>query len=383
MIDLATLLSILGLLAWCYLALFHGHFWKVVLPAPSPQPTAWPSVDIIVPARNEALSLPQTLPSLLKQDYPGLWRVILVDDHSEDGTSAIAQQCAADTKAQDKLIILAAPDLAQGWSGKVAAMNTATTQSDADYILFTDADIAHTTSSLRELVARAQDKKHALTSLMVKLNCTSFAEKLLVPAFVYFFAMLYPFAKANNPTSKVAAAAGGVMLVQSKALKNIGGLQKIKSALIDDCSLARAIKDFGGDDGTPASIELTHTNTVKSLRIYPEIKDIWRMVARTAFTQLQMSPILLIGTVLGMSILFLLPILFILSGTLLVTVTSFITCMIMIGLYVPMIRFYNLPLTWALTLPIAALIYIGATIDSARLYWQGKGGQWKGRAQAS
>jgi len=382
MISIAALIGFLSLLGWVYLALLHGRFWQPLLADPAVPPDNWPSVDIIVPARDEAGVLPRSLPSLLKQDYPGPWRVILVDDHSDDGTGDLAKKIAAEKNAGDRLRIVVPPELAQGWSGKVAAMQAGYLASDADYILFTDADIEHPGSGLTTLVARAVEKKLDLASLMVRLHCQTFAEKLLIPAFVYFFAMLYPFSYANDPDNDVAAAAGGVMLVKRKALLNIGGLSIIRGTLIDDCALAKAIKHHGGDDDRRGRIELTLSADTQSLRVYRDTGAVWDMVARTAFTQLRHSFPALVGTVIGMGLLFLAPLLLPLYGDFPATFTGMFALFTMILLYVPMVRFYGLPFIWAITLPVAAIIYMGATIDSARLYWQGRGGSWKGRTQA-
>lgn len=379
MTTFAAVLSCLGLLGWVYLAFFHGRFWQPLVARPSPPPALWPSIDIIVPARNEAGALPHSLPSLLAQDYPGAWRVIVVDDHSTDGTGAIAQRLAA---GNNHLLVINAPNLPPGWSGKVAALNAGLAYSQADYVLFTDADIEHPKSSLRSLAARALANNLDLVSLMVKLHCVTAAEKLLIPAFVFFFVMLYPFRRSNNPASPVAAGAGGVMLIKRRALDNCGGLTRIKSELIDDCTLAKAIKENGGDNQKPGRIDITMTHDTKSLRTYEDMDEIWRMSARTAYTQLRYSLLLLIGTIVSMTIMFILPSLLPLTGWPLVTETAFAAWMVMSILYWPTIRFYDLSFIWAFTLPLAAMVYMGATIDSARLYWQGKGGQWKGRAQA-
>ncbi|MDD5586041.1 MAG: glycosyltransferase [Alphaproteobacteria bacterium] len=380
---ISSLLALLSFLGWLYLALMNGKFWKPLLDAPAPEPDSWPSVDIVVPARNEAESLPHSLPSLLEQDYPGAWRVLLVDDHSTDFTTRAARQIAFDKGRTHKLTVMAAPDLPPGWSGKVAAMQAGVEQSKSDYVLFTDADIEHPADSLRHLVARALYDKLDLASLMVKLHCANNIEKLLIPAFVFFFAMLYPFRRANDPFSRTAAAAGGVMLVKKQALANIGGLERIKAALIDDCALARAIKDGGGPDGATGRIRLTLTEDVKSLRVYATVREAMHMISRAAFTQLGYSTALLAGTVLGLGLLFFVPVLVPLFANFKAALFAFPAWFLMIALYRPMARFYNLPFAWALTLPAAAAIYMAATIDSARQYWQGKGGQWKGRAQAS
>lgn len=383
MTVLVLALSIVSFLGWIYLVTARHIFWKPFVFQVSPLPTKWPSVDIIVPARNEAESLPGSLSSLLNQNYPGKWRVLLVDDHSEDQTGDVARQIAARMDHSERLVVLSAPALPEGWSGKVAAMQAGVLQSNADYILFTDADIEHPkTDSLCLLVARAVERKLDLVSLMVKLHCTTFAEKLLIPAFVYFFAMLYPFRAANNPNHSLAAAAGGVMLVRHKALENIGGLMAIRSALIDDCSLAHELKHHGGDKASGGTIELSLSADVKSLRVYQDIGEVWRMIARTAFTQLNYSNFLLIGTIVGMTLLFIVPFVLPLFASFLPASLGFSAAFLLLLTYIPMILFYRLPLVWVLTLPVAAAIYMAATIDSARLYWQGKGGQWKGRAQA-
>jgi len=377
-----TLIILFSLIGWIFLAFFNGKFWLPLLDAPAPEPDTWPSVDIIVPARNEAESLPHSLPSLLTQDYPGAWRLILVDDHSEDGTAIIAKQLSFDAKRTDKLTVIEAPDLPAGWSGKVATMQAGVAHSKSDFILFTDADIRHPKDSLRRLVARASIDNLDLTSLMVKLHCTTPVENLLIPAFVFFFAMLYPFRRANNPASGTAAAAGGVMLVRKKALKNIGGLARIKSALIDDCALARAIKYSGGDNATSARIRLTLTQDVHSLRVYPKLSDVTRMIARTAFTQLSHSWFMLGGTLLGLALLFIAPLLAPFFGTIKAALTGYAIWLLMSAIYWPMTRFYGLTAVWALTLPAAAVIYMVATFESAWRYARGQGGQWKGRSQA-
>lgn len=378
----AVFISLFSLLAWLYLALLHGKFWLPLLDAPASEPETWPAVDIVVPARNEAASLPRSLPSLLAQDYPGAWHILLVDDHSTDGTDRIARQIAYDAGRADRLTVIKAPDLSEGWSGKVAAMQTGVTQSLSPYVLFTDADIEHAKTSLRHLVAGAVHDRLDLTSLMVKLHCETLAEKLLIPAFVFFFAMLYPFRRANNPYSRVAAAAGGVMLVRKEALTKSGGLKEIKSALIDDCALAHRIKYHGGEEAA-GHIRLTLTRDVISLRRYATFREIMHMIARTAFTQLRCSALLLLLTVLGLGLLFVAPVLlpFFANGK--AALTGLATWLLMTGLYVPMVRFYGLAWAWAFTLPLAAVVYITATINSALRTWRGKGGQWKGRVQAT
>ena len=384
MFDPYLLTASLSLGAWIYLATAHSKFWQPLIDATEEKaPAQWPSVDIIVPARNEAESLPQSLPSLLAQKYEGNWRIILVDDHSKDGTTDVARKLALDAQKTDKLLIVQAPELPAGWAGKVAAMKAGVDQSQSAYILFTDADIEHPADSLKHLVATSLAQELDLYSQMVKLHCQTQAEKLLIPAFIFFFSLLYPFRRANNVLSRLAAAAGGVMLIKQKALKNIGGLARIKNALIDDCSLAHAVKNDGGDDNTPGKIRLAHTHNVHSLRVYPDFKSINDMIARTAFTQLRYSPWLLLGTLLGLSLLFLAPIASIVCGTTESIYVGLATWFLMTALYVPTILFYGLPLVCAASLPAAAACYMYATFDSAKRYWQGQGGHWKDRAQAS
>lgn len=325
--------------------------------------------------------LPRSLTSLLAQDYPGQWRVILVDDHSEDKTGDVARRIASAKCQAERLTVINAPDLPEGWSGKVAAMQAGISQSTSDYVLFTDADISHPPESLRRLMANAIMDKTDINSLMVKLNCESFAEKLLIPAFVFFFSMLYPFHLVNGMTSRIAAAAGGVMLVKRETLDKRGGLEQIKSALIDDCALANLIKN-DDKDHNHGCIRLTLATDVLSLRSYPKIADVWNMVARSAFTQLRYSRLLLAATVLGLGLLFIWPMLMIFVGGMGGAITGLIVWMVMSILYLPMTQFYDRPLGWAFTLPIAGAIYLAATIDSAGRYWHGNGGVWKGRAQA-
>ena len=217
---------------------------------------------------------------------------------------------------------------------------------------------------------------------MVKLHCESLAEQLLIPAFVFFFAMLYPFRRVSDPQSRLAAAAGGVMLVKRAAIDNIGGLERIKSELIDDCRLAMAIKHDGGPNKRSGRISLTLTEEVHSRRPYPRLNDIWSMVARTAYTQLDHSVFILVLTLFGMFLLYLLPILLLLTGLGASSLTGFAVWVLMAVLYMPTILFYGLPAWWAFSLPFAAIIYMGATIDSARLHHRQAGGQWKGRMQA-
>ena len=375
---LLTILGILSLGAWIFLAFFHSSFWMLLFPEPVSMPTETPSVDIIVPMRNEALMLPKTLPSLLKQDYQGSWRIILVDDDSTDHSAEIAESIAKDLNKSDKITILKAPPLKHEWLGKVAAMDFGVQHSDAELILFTDADIYHKKNSLADLVAGAEDRKIDLLSRMSRLNNASTPENLLIPAFVFFFSLLYPFRQVNNPYSKIAAAAGGTMLIRRVVLESIGGLEVIKSKIIDDCSLAKVVKDNG------FQIELTLTNDIISVRPYNSIHSLSTMISRTAYTQLEYSPINLAKVVIAMFLLFIVPAFLLAFGVMskFLLLLSILIVLCMSFLYAPMVQFYYLPLFWVLSLPFAAFIYMVATIDSARLYVKGKGGQWKDRFQA-
>jgi hopene-associated glycosyltransferase HpnB len=367
-------LGALVLAVWVYLLLGRGFFWRARVARPAPAPSRYPTIVAVIPARNEAASVGHAVASLLDQDYPGEFSVVLVDDHSHDGTAEIAREAAAGR--EDRLTIVAARALPGGWSGKLWALSEGVRQiaTPPDLYLFTDADIAHHRSNLRELVARLEAERRDLVSLMVKLHCASVAEKFLIPPFVFFFALLYPFAWSNDPRKKTAAAAGGCILMRRDAYERIGGYAAIKGALIDDCALAAAVKRSGG------SIWLGLTQATESLRPYPEVADIWNMVARTAYTQLDYSPLLLAGTVLGLAIAYLAPVLLLFAGET-AALLGLAAWFMMAASYAPMLRFYRRSLLWAPLLPAAASVYLGATIASAWRHWRGRGGEWKGRVQ--
>jgi hopene-associated glycosyltransferase HpnB len=372
-------LAALSLAIWLYLLLFRGFFWSVRLPVPAAAPARWPSVVAVVPARNEAAVVGEAVSSLLAQDYPGRFAIVLVDDHSEDGTAAIARAAAGRGGNSERLTVTGAEPLPKGWTGKLWALAEGVRYVEEageppDLFLFTDADIAHHPSNLAELVARLDAEQRDLVSLMVRLNCQSWAERLMIPAFVFFFAMLYPFAWSNDPRRRTAAAAGGCVLLRRSAYRRIGGFAALSGALIDDCALARAVKESGG------AIWLGLTQWTRSLRPYPGIGDIWRMVARTAYAQLSYSPLLLAGTVLGLAVTYLVPPVLAFAGG--ATGWLAAAAWAAMGLsYLPMVLFYGLSPLWAPLLPATALVYLAATLDSARRYWQGAGGEWKGRVE--
>lgn len=382
------ILVALSLIIWVYLIVARGNFWlcNQFLEAES-SPTNV-RVTAIIPARNEEDSIAICLNSLFNQDYQGNFKIVLVDDRSEDETKAIAQQIAKDKNKEQQLTIIDGKPLAKGWSGKLWAMNQgiewAKANLETDYFLLTDADINHDQSNLSALVAKAEKEQLDLVSLMVKLHCQSLWEKLLIPAFIFFFQKLYPFPLVNNPQSKVAGAAGGCILIRHDALNRIGGIESLKEALIDDCTLATLVKK---------SLPLNHgiwlglTETTTSLREYEELQPIWDMVARTAFTQLNYSNLLLVGTLLGMFITYLVAPLGLIVGVMtsdyLVSLMASITYFLISLSYYPTVKFYRLPLWYSFLLPAIALLYTLMTIDSASRHWQGKGGQWKGRAYSN
>ena len=376
-------LALLSLAIWIYLVCFRGQFWRTdrrlsaqLLPLDKS-----PSVCIIIPARNEADLLPITLRSLLTQDYSGTLNLFLVDDHSTDRTAEVARETAETLGKSDQLHILSAAPLPPGWTGKLWALDQGVQKAmtlEPDYILLTDADIEHDRANLSQLVAKAVGDDRELVSLMVRLRCQSIWEKLLIPAFVFFFAKLYPFRWVNEPENSIAGAAGGCSLIRREALTRIGGIQAIRQALIDDCALAEAIKSSGSQ-----RIWLGLSDSTRSLRPYDSLETIWTMVARTAFTQLNYSPLLLIGTVFGMSLIYLLPplgaVFGIVAGQWSIAIPSLFAYLLMSLAYVPIVRFYRCPIWLSGCLPTIAFLYTLMTLDSARRHWQGKGGAWKGR----
>jgi hopene-associated glycosyltransferase HpnB len=414
---LAWIVGGVAVAIWVYLGLGHGRFWSTSTRRPvlaesradSGRDT-WPSVVAIVPARNEAEILPQTLPRLLAQSYPGPFRVIVVDDDSADGTGAVAAALGAD------VVRGAGPP--PGWTGKVAAMAAGVEaagveaamaagveaagveaamaagveaagveagmaagidRSDRpDYLLFTDADIEYPPAAVRELVLAAQSRGLVLVSQMVRLRTATQWERLIVPAFVYFFAQLFPFRRVNRG-GRTAAAAGGCLLVKRVALERAGGLDAIRDAVIDDVALARSLKRVG-------PIWLGLAPDIRSVRPYPRLVDLWQMITRSAYTQLRYSPILLGGAVGGLLLVYVLPPALLVTGA--VTQSGPATLLggaayaIMAATYVPIARFYRISWTRGLLLPLVALLYAAMTLDSARRYRLGRGAEWKGRVAA-
>ena len=382
-----VILAGLSCIAWLYLVLFRGGFWRAGCRAGSePIDTldgryGWPAVVVVIPARNEADVIGQTVESLLAQDYPRPVSVILVDDNSEDGTVAAARAAAEGIEQQARLVIVDGAPLAPGWTGKVWAMDQGVSQArdqfpDARYILFSDADIVHERSNLRRLVARAESGKKDLVSIMVTLAVADVWERLLIPPFVFFFQMLYPFAWVNDDARKsTAAAAGSCMLVRRSALERAGGMAAMRDALIDDCRLARLIADTGG------RLWLGLSAGTRSIRPYGGFGGVWRMVARSAYTQLDYSPWQLVGCVLGMLLVFAAPpvALFVSPWYKPAAVPGLAAYGLMCMAYLPTLKFYRRPAVAALLLPVAAMLYTAMTVASAIRHWEGRGGGWKGR----
>jgi hopene-associated glycosyltransferase HpnB len=358
------LIAACSLGAWLYLFIGRGGFWQIGAPEAPLRVGIGKSVCVVIPARDEEAVIGQAVASLRP------WHVIVVDDHSSDRTAVVAAEAGAE-------VIQAGP-LPSGWSGKLWAISEGLKKASAaapDYFLFTDADIVHGPNAVAELIARAEASKLELASLMVKLRCRSLAETLLIPAFVFFFFMLYPPNWVARRKSRTAAAAGGCILIRPSALDRIGGIASIRGEIIDDCALARAVKRNGG------AIWLGVTNDTSSIRDYATFAEIRSMISRTAFAQLHHSALLLIATILGMAIIYLAPPLLILTGHPLAAVFGLAAWLLMMIAYGPALHFYGRSGAWALLLPLVALFYISATIDSALSYWSGRGGVWKGRIQ--
>ncbi|HKY17535.1 MAG TPA: glycosyltransferase [Rhizomicrobium sp.] len=369
------LFGFLPLAIWVYLLLFHHGFWLLRErdTAPVVEPESWPSVVAVVPARDEADVIQHSIGSLIAQEYPGPFHIVLVDDQSSDGTADLARGLSS-----DRLTVLSGGPRPPGWTGKLWAMKQGSDHAvslSPEHLWFTDADIAHSPDNLRQLVSRAEDGSKVLVSLMARLSCKSPAEHFLIPAFVFFFDMLFPFGAVNNPKSAIAAAAGGCMLTRRTALERAGGIAAIRHHIIDDCALGRAMKMQG-------PIWLGLTDRAVSLRLYPHLSDIRHMVTRTAYAQLGYSPLVLAGTLLALVMVYVAPVMTALFAWGPSQLAGWLAWIIMAVMYQPMLRFYRLSPLWGLALPLIGVFYAGFTLQSAMQHWSGKGGMWKGRAQA-
>jgi len=384
-LSLSILLAGLSLLIWIVLAFFRGGFWQLRAfdnDRADDAPPRWPSVAAVVPARNEAETIARCVKALVAQEYSGEFRIFVVDDHSEDGTAALARDAAESVGAagSQRVTIVQAIDLQPGWTGKLWALEQGigvAAASAPGYFWFTDADTVHAPDTVRRLVARAEGRKLHLASLMVLLQAKTIPERLLIPAFLYFFLKLYPPKWIADAKSKTAGAAGGCILLRREALERIGGIAAIRGEVIDDCALARAVKHSGGN------IWMGLTRESVSFRAYSTFGEIRDLIARTAFTQLGYSALLLLGTLAGMAVTYVVPVVLAFEAQPLVWRMSLAAWALMTVTYLPTVRFYRLSPLWAPLLPLAALFYTYATWLSAMRYWMGQGGQWKGRAQAS
>ncbi|MFS4097884.1 glycosyltransferase [Streptomyces sp. AF1A] len=369
-----------SLAAWGWLLLCQGFFWRtdVRLP-PRREPEEWPSVCVVVPARDEAAVLPASLPSLLAQDYPGRAEVFLVDDGSTDGTGELARELSG-RHGGLPLTVGSPGEPPAGWTGKLWAVRHGICLARArhpEYLLLTDADIAHAPDSLRELVAAARTGGFDVVSQMARLRVESRWERLVVPAFVYFFAQLYPFRRIGRTGSRTAAAAGGCVLLRAGAAERARIPDAIRHAVIDDVALARAVKGAGG------RVWLGLAERVDSVRPYPGLHDLWRMVSRSAYAQLRHNPLLLLGTVAGLALVYLVPPAAVVAGAAgggaATAVLGALAWAVMAGTYVPMLRYYRQPPLLAALLPCTAFLYLLMTVDSAVQHYRGRGAAWKGR----
>lgn len=364
------LIAAVSLSIWIYLLLGRGFFWRMqIYPPPATTPPA-KSVAVVIPARNEETVIGRTIQSLLKQSYDGPLHIFLVNDHSTDATVQAAG-------TGDRLTVIEAGALPEGWTGKLWAVSEGlkrAAQMNPDYILFSDADIVHAPDSVAGLVARAETGHLDLVSCMVRLQCRTLAERALVPAFLFFFFKLYPPAWTARRNYKTAGAAGGCVLMRPAALARIGGIAAIRNELIDDCALARAVKPGGG-------IWLGLSSATRSIRDYTSFGEIRRMISRTAFTQLHHSSLLLAGTLVAMAVVYLAPPLLLLTCDRPAAACGLAAWLLMSISYLPALRFYQRSPAWAPLLPLIALFYMAATVDSAVRYWTGRGGLWKGRIQ--
>jgi len=395
----ANVLGIIALGIWLHLFFGRGWFWRVGKLDADREPGEalgeWPRVEAVVPARNEEETIEQAIVGLVKQDYPGAFSVVIVDDHSEDATASVAQQVADESGAGERLRIVSASALAAGWTGKLwalkegvsnagathsgassAGVQAATSEAPTTYYWFTDADVDHAPDALRRLVVRAERDKLDLASLMVLLQAKTLPERALIPAFLYFFLMLYPPKWIADEELGTAGAAGGCILLRREALARIGGLEAIRGEVIDDCALAKAVKLSGGK----VWMGLTRKST--SLRAYGSFGEIRDLIARTAFTQLRYSAVLLAGTLAGMLLTYVAPLLLLSAHDSTARLLGFSAWLLMSVSFLSTVRFYRLSIVWAPLLPLTAVFYTYATWLSAVRYWMGKGGLWKGRAQA-
>jgi hopene-associated glycosyltransferase HpnB len=376
----SPLVAAIPLAIWLYLGFLRGNFWRLEDDHLEPKSLRkWPHVVAIVPARNEAETIARAVTSLLGQDYPGEFSVIVVDDQSDDGTAALSRKAAEELGAAQRLSVQTVAELSPGWTGKLWALNegiSAASGKAPDFFWFTDADIVHAPDTLCRLVSHAEMESLNLASLMVLLQAKTFPEKLLIPPFLYFFLMLYPPRWIADPQKRTAGAAGGCILLRRAALERIGGLASIRNEVIDDCALARVVKKTSG------KIWMGVTRASISLREYKTFAEIHNLIARTAFTQLRYSSLLLAATLFGLFVTYWVPWILFFAGEDPAWLLGSTAASLMMVTFLFTVKFYNRSALWALTLPFAAAFYGYATCLSAVRYWLGRGAQWKGRVQA-
>lgn len=381
--DSLFALTVLALITWLVLFFLRGAFWRVQRydadgDSPSP-PSQWPPVVAIVPARNEAQTVGQVIQSLAGQEYPGEFRIIVVDDHSQDGTGEAARRAAVEAGIGSRLEVISSPDLPEGWTGKVWAMNAgvrAASRHAPEWYWFVDADVVAAPNALSILVSHATRDDLSLASLTVQLEAKSFPERLLIPPFLYFFVMLYPPRWIADSKSRTAGASGGCLLLRRDALERIGGFVAIAGEVIDDCSLGRAVKRSGG------RIWMGLTRASRSIRRYGTFARIRDMIARTAFTELHYSAVELLETLFGLLFTFVLPVVMTFSPNLRTWPCALAAWILMSVSLLPTLIFYRVSPLFAPLLPVVALFYAYATALSAVRYWLGQGAQWKERSQA-
>jgi hopene-associated glycosyltransferase HpnB len=365
---------------WIYLLIFRGAFWRIEPDERAPATASLRSVVAVIPARDEADVIGDAVGSLLAQDYAGRLDIVIVDDHSSDGTAEVVRAAAAAAGATDRVTVIQAAPVPAGWTGKLWAVRQGTTiaaERRPDYLLLTDADIVHASDNLRQLIARAEGGGYDLVSLMVRLHCHGLWERLLVPAFVFFFFKLYPPRWVADSGRGIAAAAGGCMLLRGETLRQIGGVDSIRHEIIDDCALARRVKTVG-------RVWLGIADETRSVRPYGSWRPLWDMISRCAFAQLNYSAGILVVLMAGMAVTYLVPpLLVLLSGSKLGMALGGAVWLAMAASFMPMLRLYRCPPLVALLLPAIATFYMAATLGSAVQYWRGRGGMWKGRFQAA
>ena len=370
----------LAAMTWAYLIVFRGAFWRIELDARTPAAVPSRSVVAVIPARDEADVIGGAISSLLAQDYAGRFDIVIVDDHSTDGTAEIAREAAAVAGTPDRVTVVQAAPVPAGWTGKLWAVRQGTSIAAGmrpDYLLLTDADIVHSSDNLRRLVARAESGQYDLVSLMVRLHCRGIWERLLVPAFVFFFFKLYPPRWVADSARSMAAAAGGCMLLRGGTLQQIGGVDSIRHEIIDDCALARRVKTVG-------RVWLGIAGDTQSVRPYGSWRPLWDMISRCAFAQLNYSTGILVALMAGMAITYLVPpLLVLLSHSPLAMALGGAAWLAMTVSFLPILRIYRCPPLLALLLPAIAAFYMAATLGSAVQFWRGRGGAWKGRFQAA